>query len=139
MIDWVDELARVWAPVHKRILFGQDLGRWPSRSVMGRIRDEWGSFGGSNNTRPKQDFPEVYLGDALLLQRAVREPFPMDWDLYCTLVVHYCLPSKVKEKPEQLRVLIGLEEEVKYREYWQYMDRAHHFLSGRIRTRRTGS
>lgn len=134
MIDWVNEKCKVWGPTHSAILFGKRQGAWPRRSVLGRIKEEWA--GASHASKPVQLFPEVYIGEALHVQRAIREPFPMDYDLYSALVVHYCISkvdTEISVLPEaQLAYLV--DARISRTEYFRYLDRAHHFLSARMQS-----
>lgn len=129
MLDSIDVMCRTWGPVHKRILLGErDERAWPRRSLLGRIRDE----GVLVSSGPTQQFASVYAGGSLLVQAAIREPWPAPFPIYATLVVHYVLACGVKVKPIELAALLELQD-LAYRDYWKLLDRAHHFVSGRIR------
>lgn len=133
MIDWIDEKCKVWGKqVRKRAIgkAGQHEEGWPSVSVLGKIKEEWEGAGHRGGGKPVQPIFSGFMGDALDVHRAIFHPRPMRFELYAALKLHYCLRAPVKIKVNQLHLITGKRHSVA--EYWNVIDRAHHFLEARM-------
>lgn len=133
MIDWIDAMCKTWgAQVRKRAADRKDGHEegWHATSIMGKVKEEWEGAGHRGGGRPFQPVFAGYTGEALEVHRAIFEPRPMQFDLYATLKVHYCVRAPAKSKVQQLQLLLG--RSISVREYWEQIDRAHYFMAGRL-------
>lgn len=124
--DAIDALCDQWAVVRRELIGLRDpvhssdyLGA--VRSTLGQRRDL--HAGSRSAGRVEQHFPEVYLGDALAVNRAFQAMSPtlreiMDW--------HYTLTHP---RAKGLRAdLMG----VSLRVYWERVNRAKCFVEGAL-------
>lgn len=143
MIDWVDAACIAWGRVTRWIVNGRRhkgellVEGYPSTDTIAKARDGLLSMGAGV---VRQHFPEVRVGDALDVARAMRgEPdgsppsSPMPLELSTTMFAEYVAAGGVRQRVE----LVGeyLRVELTRTEYYRNVDRAHYFLSGRIGAR----
>ncbi len=132
-IDWVKEVLIVWGLSKRRIDFGgieykrTDGERkwhwdgWPPRSIQGKSKDEGE---GASHTADGQHYPEVLVGDALLVARAL---YGAPEQLRDLAYVHYVVPKQlasVKEKQFELGYKNG-------KAYYDNLSRLHLWISAR--------
>jgi len=126
MIDWVDTSCKAWGRCTRWILSDTNEG-YPSMDTIARAR---GGYLDMKGTVLSAKFGEVRVGEALEIARAIAsEPFmpeALQATLWAQYVVH--VPSKSRA------IIVGnyLSSTVSIPEYWRNLDRAHHFLAGRL-------
>ena len=129
MIESIDLMCRIWGVQKRRILSGRsplgDEDGWSRETLFARIR-EMQEHAGAKREYPVQKVIETYTNtDALTIHRAAHG---MPENLSMILFVHYVVPHNfrlgVKRKAAWLNVSV--------REYWVILDRAHHWLAGRV-------
>jgi hypothetical protein len=126
MIDWVDTSCKAWGRCTRWILADTNEG-YPSMDTIARARNGYLDMKG---TVLSGKFGEVRVGEALEIARALAAEPLMPEALQATLWAQYVvrIPSKGRA------ALVGtyLATTVTIAEYWRNLDRAHHFLAGRL-------
>lgn len=143
MIDWVDQACRSWGfDTRRKHGLSTDpnhhVDGYPELDTIAKARD------GLLNVRAagasSQRFDEFRRGDSLDVQRAlVGEPeagkSPMPFFLSAGVWAHYV--PRVPNEKLRFAILSGyLRIDINKSEYWKNLDRAHHFLFGRIPERK---
>lgn len=126
MIDWVDASCKAWGRCTRWILTDTNEG-YPSMDTIARAR---GGYLDAKSPTLSAKFGEVRLGEALEIARAIAAEPLMPEALQATLWAQYVVrvPSKVRAEVVGRYLLVTLS----IPEYWRNVDRAHHFLAGRL-------
>jgi hypothetical protein len=132
MINDIDLMCRSWGVQKRRIITGHsekgEEDGWSRDTVLVRIH-EMQEHAGSRRGFPAQRFAETYTDpDALAIHRAA---YGMPENLARVLFVHYVVPHSVRVGAKRKAALLNQS----VREYWVNVDRAHHWLAGRIQAR----
>jgi hypothetical protein len=128
VINYVDDACKLWgeekAKIYGRLFDAHIRGAWRNVTMIAQLRSEARSFAAGT---PVQWFPEVYKGDALLVRRALEG---IGIDLYIVCLVHYAMKGNTRTKVKEAGEL--LEKDISTRAYWELLDRAHHWIGGRM-------
>ncbi len=117
----IDSLIRDWS-VTRRQLVGVDapeLGKeyiGAIRSTLGQRRD---LHAGAKSNKVEQHYPEVYEGDARLVNQAFHRMRP---DLKVIMDIHYCAKAPAQVKADYLAVSIQA--------YWNRVNDVRAFVEG---------
>ena len=114
MIDYIDARCQDWGHSIRAIYIGKD--GWPSRSVIGKLRDE-GVLGASCD-KLTQHYREVLTGERLETGNAIKQLSEHDRAI---LFVHYVVIGKGKVKAARLNV--------SRKTYYEYVNRAQGHLA----------
>src|ERR1700745_3268809 len=126
MIDWMDESCKAWGRCTRWILADTNEG-YPGMDTIARAR---GGYLDAKARALSSEFGEVRVGEALEVARAMTTPPLMPEALQATLWAQYVVRARSKQRA----LIVGqyLRVEMTIPEYWRNVDRAHHFLAGRI-------
>lgn len=122
--DWVVPIVSEWAHQKRRILFDRPVGHaegWSSQTLLGKLLEE-GAGAAHTTTRIWQYCPDVYTGDALLVQRALER---MPYQPRMVMFAHHVI--RVGDATSKAEAL-GLARSA----YYSALDLAYHYLAGRI-------
>lgn len=97
MIDWLNEECMTWGRQIRWLYIGKD--GWPSRSVIGRLRDE--GMLGAASSRFTQHWPEVLNETALKVNNGYKRLSETDREI---LFIHYVVVGKGKVKAARLNL-----------------------------------
>lgn len=122
MIDYIHEKCKVWGwqtrGMPRSFPAKSSITRWTealSHEQFGMHRQRWA---------------EIYTGDGLAVQRAIlAQPRATLWHR-ALLTCHYVDERPVKAKLPDVCELLSTSWDT--REYWQQLDRLHHWLDGRL-------
>lgn len=126
MIDWVDESCKAWGRCTRWMLVDTNEG-YPSMDTIARAK---GGYLDAKARTLSAKFGEVRLGEALEVARAISVLPLMPQPLQATLWAQYVVTCPSKQRAS----IVGryLQIQLTLPEYWRNVDRAHHFLAGRI-------
>lgn len=134
MIDYIDTACKAWGRCTRWILADTGEG-YPGADTIAKAH--MGLLDAASRRSMARHFGEVRLGDALEIATALRQEPHMPLHLHATLWAHYVAVSEEnapKLKAAQRATVIAryLHEPVSVAQYWRNIDRAHHFLAGRL-------
>jgi hypothetical protein len=129
VIDWLDESCKAWGRRTRWIVassnrFGDPEG-FPTATTIARVCDGI-SFGAGS----ARNWPEVRVGDALIIARALALEPHMPLVLTVHIWAQYVIEGRARHKLPGLSRYLG--QIISVAEYWRNIDRAHHFLAGRL-------
>jgi hypothetical protein len=126
--DAIDVLAKSWGRQYRKIRGWEDrrMERATSREFIGAVRSTLGQrrdlhAGATSTGRIEQHFPEVFTGDALLVNNVVKAA---RHEIREALVLRYAYPAPPEVKASIMNVSI--------RTYWERVANAKHWLEGRL-------
>lgn len=125
--DATDHLCMRWAATRRELLGLAHPRR--AQEFVGAIRCSLGNVqrhhdGASSFTPREQNFPEVYVGDALLVNLAVKRMPP---DLRAFMDLHFTLGRGANRRMELLGIPRG--------QYWRRVNDAKRFIEGYLAAR----
>ena len=103
--EYVDNLARQWASIRRQLLGLDDPKARLASDTLGAVRSTLGQrrdlHAGARTNRVEQHWPEVYVGDALMVNQAFHAMTPR---MQSFMDVHYVYPGDVDDKAPALCV-----------------------------------
>lgn len=126
MIDWVDTSCKAWGRCTRWMLADTNEG-YPSMDTIARARTGYLNMKGGTLSGK---FGEVRLGEALEIARAISAEPLMPEALQATLWAQYVVRVPSKGRAALVGSYLGITLTIP--EYWRNLDRAHHFLAGRL-------
>lgn len=119
MTTWRAQTLRIWTGRREFSRGVAHVDGWPTVTLLGRIRNE--GEGASSGGARGQHWPEVYLGDGLLIRRGIEGmPYQPKTVLYAKWLSH----EPVREQAR----LIGVSTAT----YWSLLDCSYFYLAGRV-------